>query len=109
MGKYRRNKEMMQRMYGAEALQEAFDGIMPQPIQVHEYIDGWLPNKAGTLTVDDFKAFKHWAKQNGISRLHWKEIGQEMLWGNLDYRLGKGHNIAFKNVDDLTFATLRWK
>jgi hypothetical protein len=102
MGKYRRNKQMMQRMYGAEALQEAFEGIMPQPIQIHNYIDEWLPNKAGTLEIENFKEFKRWCKNNDISRLFWKEVT-----ANEDRF--KGHIIAFKNLDDLTFATLRWK
>jgi len=119
MGKYRRNKEMMQRMYGAEALQEAFEGIMPQPIQIHNYIESWVNEPAGVLTVTDYKAFKKWCKENDISRLYWKEVGiDERMKINkgpagtglyfTDHRI-KDHVIAFKNLDDLTFATLRWK
>ena len=119
MGKYRRNKEMMQRMYGAEALQEAFNGIMPQPIQIHNYIDSWINNPAGTLTITDYKAFKKWCKDNSISRLYWKEIGLEhrMKLGKgpagtglyFTENTGKYHIIAFKFEDYLTYATLRWK
>ena len=63
MGKYRRNKQMMQRMYGADALQEVFEGIMPQPIQIHNYIESWINEPAGMLKLQIIKHLKHGAKK----------------------------------------------
>ena len=62
MGKYRRNKEMMQRMYGVQALQEAFNGIMFPIIQIHNYIDSLINNPAGTLTIQIIKHLRNGAR-----------------------------------------------
>lgn len=104
MGKYKRNKAMMQRMYGADALHEAFAGIMPQPIQVYNYIQTWLPEAAGFVDVEDLKAFKRWCRSNEISKLHWHEVTNSNT-SVVHYT----HKIALKNNEDWLLAVLKWK
>ena len=53
----------MHDIYGEDAVKEAFGGILPQPIEVFEYVNKWLPGK-GELVLkakngrDGFKTFK---------------------------------------------------
>jgi len=92
-------------MYGAEALQFAFEGIMPQPIQVHDYIQSWLPDAAGFVELTDFKEFKRWCKSNDISKLHWHEVYKS---NTLEVSVASKHKIAFKNNEDWLLAALKW-
>ena len=63
---------MMYDIYGEESVKEAFGGILPQPIEVFEYVNKWLPGegelvlkaKNGRDGFKTFKKFEKWAKQN---------------------------------------------
>ena len=54
---------MMYDIYGEESVKEAFGGILPQPIEVFEYVNKWLPGEGelvlkATSGRDGFKTFK---------------------------------------------------
>ena len=58
----------MYEIYGEEPIKEAFGGILPQPIEVFEYVNKWLPGK-GELVLkakngrDGFKTDWPWTSQ----------------------------------------------
>ncbi len=95
---------MMYDIYGEESVKEAFGGILPQPIEVFEYVNKWLPGegelvlkaKNGRDGFKTFKKFEKWAKQNEISPLHYKCMAYDPC------------TIQFCTREDLIYAKLYW-
>ena len=95
---------MMHDIYGEETVKEAFGGILPQPIEVFEYVNNWLPGagelvlkvKDGSAGFNTFRKFEKWAKKNEISPLHYKCMNYHPC------------TIQFHTSEDLIYAKLYW-